>query len=44
MIAAAIKTSKFYGEVSFAEAEAMECRFQITGRARLRFLVVESDS
>ncbi|KAH9806416.1 class V chitinase [Citrus sinensis] len=44
VIAAAIKTSKFHGEVLFAEVEAMEWGLHIAKHAQLRFLVVESDS
>ena len=41
---AAIKISKFHGDVSFAEAEAMEWGMQIARDAHVRALIVESDS
>lgn len=44
VIAAAVKTSKFHGDIAFAEAEAMEWGMQIAEHACLRLLVVELDS
>ena len=44
MIAAAIKVSKFYGDVYFTEVEAIEWGLQIVERACLESLIVESDA
>ena len=41
---AAIKISKFHGDVSYAKAEAMEWGMQITREAHVKALIVESDS
>ncbi|KAL9422921.1 hypothetical protein AB3S75_035080 [Citrus x aurantiifolia] len=42
--AAAIKVSKFHGDVSYAEAEAMEWGMQVAKEALVKDLIVESDS
>ena len=44
MSIAAIKLSKFNGDVAFVEAEAMEWEIQIAEKAGARCLIVESDS
>lgn len=44
VIVAAIKFSKYYGEATFAEAEAIDWGLQIAERACLNLLVVESDA
>ena len=44
MITAAIKVSKFFEDVSFAEAEAIEWGMQIARDAHVRALIVESDA
>lgn len=44
VIAAAIKSSKFNGDVAFAMEEAMELGLQIAGQVGLSCLVIESDS
>lgn len=44
VIATAIKSSKFNGDMAFAEDEAMECGMQIAGHEGLSCLVIESDS
>ena len=43
VITAAIKVSKFFGDVSFAEAEAIKWGMQIARDAHVRALIVESD-
>ncbi|XP_024043249.1 uncharacterized protein LOC112099946 [Citrus clementina] len=42
--AATIKISKFYGDVSYAEAEAMEWGMQVAREAQVKAVIVESDS
>ena len=42
VIVAAIKVSKFFGDVSFAEAEAIEWGMQIARDTNVRTLIVES--
>ena len=44
VIAAAIKISKFHGDVSFAEAEALEWGLQIARNASAKALIVELDA
>ncbi|KAH9782560.1 reverse transcriptase domain-containing protein [Citrus sinensis] len=44
VIAAAIKISKFNGDVAFAEAEALEWGLQIARNASAKALIVESDA
>lgn len=44
VLAAAIKLSKFNGDVAFVEAEAMEWGIQMAAQAGARSLMVESDS
>ncbi|KAK9208996.1 hypothetical protein WN944_001357 [Citrus x changshan-huyou] len=44
VIAAAIKVSKFYGDVCFAEAEAVEWGLQVARNASIESLIVESDA
>ena len=42
--AAAIKVSKFHGDVSYAEAEAMEWGMLVARDAQVKAVIVESDS
>ncbi|KAH9758687.1 hypothetical protein KPL71_016758 [Citrus sinensis] len=44
VIAAAVKVSKFYGDVCFAEAEAVEWGLQVARNACIESLIVESDA
>ncbi|KAH9680916.1 reverse transcriptase domain-containing protein [Citrus sinensis] len=44
VIAAAVKVSKFYGDVCFAEAEAVEWGLQVARNACIKSLIVESDA
>lgn len=39
-----IKISKFHGDVSYVEAEAMEWGMQVAREARVKAIIVESDS
>ena len=44
VIAAAVKVSKFYGDVCLAEAEAIEWGLQVARNACIESLIVESDA
>lgn len=41
---AGIKSSKFFGDVAYVEAEAMELGLKVAGNAKLSTLIVETDS
>ena len=43
-IAAAVKTSKFYGDVIFAESEAVEWGLQVARTIDMSSIIVETDS
>ena len=42
-VAAAMKTSKFYDNITYAEAEAINLGIEVAGGAAIRSLVIESD-
>ena len=44
VIAAAVKVSKFYGDVFIAEVEAIKWELQLAGNACIESLIVESDA